>query len=104
MKTYEGTFIFERSLTEEALDEAVSGLRAELERFGGQVQSATRLGKRHLARPIQRHESGHFVVIDFAMAGDQLAPFKDRLKRNGQVLRAQFLCKASPAAAPVKGA
>lgn len=98
MNEYEGMFIFPESLNDEALEAAVGRVRAEIERAGGAVESATRLGKRVFARPLaRRHTSGHYVVINFKSAGNQIAPLRERLKLGGEVFRFQFVRRGAPA-------
>ncbi len=98
MNTYEGMIIFPETLKEEAWDEAVGRVRAEIEKLGGVVESITRLGKRPFARPLKkRHSAGHYAVINFRLDGGQVSALHERLKLGGEIFRAQFL-RVNPAA------
>lgn len=92
MNAYEGMFIFPDTLKDEVLDESVGGVRGEIEKLGGAIDSVTRLGKRGFARPLaKRHTAGHYVVINFRLAGDRIPPLRERLKRGSDVFRAQIV-------------
>ena len=97
MNAYEGMFIFPDALKDEALEEAVGRVRAEIEKLGGGIDNITRLGKRAFARPLaERHTSGHYVVVNFQLAGDHVAPLRERLRLAGEVFRMQIV-RAEPA-------
>lgn len=92
MKTlYEGLFIFPEALDEEQLDEAVGSVKAEIEKLGGSLKKATRLGKRTFARPLKKKKAGIYAIITFHLEGSQVAPLKQRLKLATNVFRAQFM-------------
>lgn len=100
MKTlYEGMFILPKALSEEALEEALGRIRGEIEKLGGAVKNTTRLGKRPFARPMGKQDAGHYVVINFELEGDQIAPLQARLKLNDDVFRVQFTRTNEKAAA-----
>ncbi len=91
MNPYEGMFIFPEALNDEALDEAVGAVKAEIDRRGGTVESVTRLGKRGFARPMKKQKAGHYFVLRFLLAGDQVRPLLERFKLMPGVFRAQVL-------------
>lgn len=95
MNQYEGMIIFPDALNEEGLDEAIGQVKTEMERFGAQVESMTRLGKRSFARPMNKQKSGYYVVFGFRLEGDQIAPLQKRFKLMPNVFRSQIL-KAPP--------
>jgi len=90
---YEGLFIFPEELDEAGLDQAVEGVKVELEKLGGTLESSTRMGKRSFARPMKKKKAGNYVIIMFSLAGDQIGRFKRRLKLATNVFRAQFVQK-----------
>ncbi len=96
MNEYEGMIIFPEDLNEEALDEAVGAIKAEIERQGGRVTSTIRLGKRNFARPMDKQKSGHYAVLGFEMEGAGIALLHERLKLMPQVFRAQVLKAETP--------
>ncbi len=91
MNPYEGMFIFPEALNDEALDEAVGAVKTEIDRWGGSVESVTRLGKRGFARPMKKQKAGHYFVLRFLLGGDQVRPLLERFKLMPEVFRAQVL-------------
>ena len=92
MKTlYEGMFIFPEILDEEGLDQAITGVKRELEKLGGTLESTTRLGKKTFARAMQKKKAGYYVVLMIRLDGLKLDAFKKRLKLATDVFRVQFV-------------
>jgi ribosomal protein S6 len=88
---YEGMFIFPETLDEEGLDQAILGVKRELEKLGGTLESTTRLGKKTFARPMQKKKAGYYVVLMLRLDGQKLDAFKKRLKLATDVFRVQFV-------------
>lgn len=94
MKTlYEGLFIFPETLEDAQLDQSIEAVKNELEKLGGTLESATRLGKRSFARPLRKKKGGNFVIVMFRLEGGQIDAFKHRLKLATNVFRVQVLEK-----------
>jgi len=99
MNLYEGMFIFPDRLKEEEIDGVLKIARGEIERLGGVVVSATRLGRRAFARPIRKTNNGHYAVVSFECGPDKIPSLHARFKLNEDVLRVQFVrAQAEPAA------
>ena len=88
---YEGMFIFPDRFRDEELDGIIKSVRSEIEKLGGEVVSSTRLGRRNFARPLKKMEFGHYAVITFNIAGDQLPALHVRFKLSDDVLRVQIV-------------
>jgi ribosomal protein S6 len=88
---YEGLFIFPETLDEEGLDQAIDGVKTELEKLGGAIESTTRMGKKTFARPLKKQKAGLYVVMMFNIEGKKLDAFKARLKLATNVFRHQFV-------------
>ena len=99
MNKYEAMIIFQENLKETDWDGAVDAVRSEIEKLGGKMTSSTRLGKRDFARPMQKQQSGHYGLIAFQLAGDQVAALQARLKLDEQVVRVQVV--SAPAVVPL---
>ncbi len=91
MNTYEGLFIFPETLDEEGLDQAIGRVKEELEKLGGSVESAVRMGKKTFARSLQKQKAGLYVNVTFKLEGAQIDAFKSRLKLSTNVFRHQFV-------------
>lgn len=98
MNKYEGMFIFAEDVDGDSVDSAITKVRGEIEALGGKVISNTRLGRKSFARPMQKVEGGQYAVISFELEAGQVDPFKERLKLNDEVFRAQFV--RTPAETP----
>ena len=90
MNKYEAMIIFPDTFSDEQLDGAISKIRAEVEKVGGEVESAIRLGRRNFARELQKTQAGQYVVISFDLAPDQVDPLKGNLRFNDEIFRMQI--------------
>ena len=90
LNLYEAMFIFPESVKEDQLDAAVNRARGEIEKVGGRIESATRLGKRMFARRMKKQQGGHYVVVGFRIAGDQVTPLLERYRLAEDVFRVQI--------------
>jgi small subunit ribosomal protein S6 len=88
MRDYEIVYIFDSSLDRSVVDE-------KLERFnelatgngGGEVMAVEHWGKRQLAYPIEKHDNGYYVVVQFRTNAEALPEFERAIKLDEQVLR-----------------
>lgn len=100
LNTYEGMFIFLDELKEEALEAAVKDVREEIEKLGGSIENTARIGRRPFARlQAKHHRAGHYIVMDFLLAPDQVTPLLARLKLKDSVFRTQIIAKPAETAA-----
>ena len=90
LNLYEAMFIFPESVKEDQLDGAVNRARGEIEKLGGRIESTTRLGKRAFARRMKKQQGGHYVVIGFRLAGDQIVALQERYRLTEEVFRVQI--------------
>ncbi len=99
MNTYEGMFIFLDKLSDDELEAAVKEVREEIEKLGGSIENTARMGRRPFARLQAKHQkAGHYIVMNFSLAPEQITPLLARLKLKEPVFRTQII--AQPAAAP----
>jgi ribosomal protein S6 len=88
---YEGLFIFPETLKDTALEEVLGGVKDEIQKHGGEVESATRLGKRAFSRRMKKQEAGHYVMFALKLPGDQIPSLLSRFKLNENVFRVQIV-------------
>ncbi len=87
-RQYEVVYIFDSALEETAINE-------KLERFSGMLKvpgeesqpDLNHWGKRTLAYPINKHETGYYVVAKFETSPDLLPEFERAAKLDDGVLR-----------------
>ncbi len=88
MRDYEVVYIFDSALDVSMIDD-------KLERFnqlatgngGGEILAVEHWGKRQLAYPIQKHDNGYYVVVQFRTDPSSLPEFERAIKLDEQVLR-----------------
>lgn len=104
MNLYEGMYIFPEEMEEDAIEESIKKVAKEIERFGGNVKSTARLGKRKFARRIEKRDYGYYVVMTFELDGQKVQPLKKRYGLFDDLLRVQIVRAESeePAAGPVE--
>ncbi len=63
MREYETTFVLAPTLSEEEVEETVTGFTGVAEEKGAKVVNVDNWGKRRLAFPVKKHEDGFYVVL-----------------------------------------
>lgn len=91
MRRYEGMFIFDESLKDDALQDAVNVVTAELERQGGTMLAQEILGRRQFARPMGKKQAGRYVRLFFELDPAKVAALRERLALREEVFRAQIV-------------
>lgn len=91
MTKYEAMLIFPETLKDDALEAAVDRIKAEVEKAGGRVDGATRLGRRQFARPLDKRPGGQYAVMTFHLNGDKMQALQGRLKLNEDIFRVQIV-------------
>ncbi len=90
MNTYEGLFIFDDKLKDEELTQAQERALAEIERQGGSVLGAKRLGRRSFARPMAKRDAGIYVRAIFNLDAEKVTPLLARYKLSEDLFRVQI--------------
>jgi len=103
MTKYEAMFIFPEILKEEDLDAAIDKVKTEVDKLGGRVEGATRMGRRQFARPLDKQSGGQYAVMTFQLDGSKMQGLKGRLKLNEEIFRVQIVRVDEPKAAPAAG-
>ena len=99
-RLYEVVYIFDGALDEAAVNERLAKFHSLL---GPNVQPAVNhWGKRTLAYPIGRHETGYYVVTQFEAAPTVLPEFERAIKLNDGVIRFLSVLKGPDVVVPVR--
>ncbi|HYK09306.1 MAG TPA: 30S ribosomal protein S6 [Gemmatimonadales bacterium] len=97
-RRYETVYIFDSALEEPAVTEKLDRFHALLTKDGkGSMTNVSHWGKRTLAYPIKKKDTGYYVVAQFETAGDLLPEYERAVKLDEGVLR--FLVVVSEAEA-----
>jgi small subunit ribosomal protein S6 len=87
-RRYETVYIFDTALEEPAINEKLERFHALLTKDGkGSITTSSHWGKRSLAFPIKKKETGYYVVTQFETAGDLLPEYERAVKLDESVLR-----------------
>jgi small subunit ribosomal protein S6 len=86
-RQYEAVYIFDSALEEPAITEKLTRFHALIPQSGGEAIKLNHWGKRTLAYPIKKRETGYYVVANFEAAPSQLPEFERAIKLDEGVLR-----------------
>src|SRR5437870_11716231 len=93
-RRYETVYIFDPALEEPAINERLERFHAQLTKDAkGTITNVAHWGKRTLAFPIKKKDSGSYVVAQFEAAAELLPEYERAVKLDEGVLR--FLVVAS---------
>ena len=99
-RQYEVVYIFDSTLEETAINERLTRFQALLQQPAGtEAPQVNHWGKRTLAYPVKKHETGYYVVAKFDADPTVLPEFERAMKLDEGVLR--FLVVVSEGAQPV---
>ena len=91
MKKYDGLYIFAGNAKDDVLENNFAKAIAEIERFGGKVESQDILGKRTFARPMQKRDNGVYALVRFEMDPAKVKELVNRYRLVEEVFRVQIL-------------
>jgi small subunit ribosomal protein S6 len=86
-RQYEAVYIFDSALEEPAISEKLTRFHALIPQSGGDAVKVNHWGKRTLAYPIKKRETGYYVVANFTATPAQLPEFERAIKLDDGVLR-----------------
>ncbi|HTY06044.1 MAG TPA: 30S ribosomal protein S6 [Gemmatimonadales bacterium] len=87
-RRYETVYIFDSALEEPAVTEKLDRFHALLTKDGqGTMTNVSHWGKRTLAYPIKKKDTGYYVVAQFEAAGALLPEYERAVKLDEGVLR-----------------
>ncbi|MBA3345401.1 MAG: 30S ribosomal protein S6 [Gemmatimonadales bacterium] len=98
-RQYEVVYIFDSALEEAAVNERLTRFNALIQQDGVEAPQMNHWGKRTLAYPIKKHETGYYVVAKFDAEAAALPEFERAIKLDEGVLR--FLVVVNEGAQPV---
>jgi small subunit ribosomal protein S6 len=87
MRAYELMVIFESGLDDQAIDDQVKSVAAQVVTRGGAVASADRWGRRRFAYEIDHKTEGYYVVWEITADGADLEGLERSLRLADEVVR-----------------
>ncbi|MGE0353055.1 MAG: 30S ribosomal protein S6 [Gemmatimonadales bacterium] len=100
-RLYEVVYIFDSALEEQAITEKLSRFHTLIQEPGSSEPELNHWGKRSLAYPIRKHETGYYVIARFETSGEKLPEFERIVKLDEGVLRFLVVLSEGAQAAPV---
>lgn len=101
MNDYELVYIFDSALGEDVVGDRVEALNERLTKGGGEIRVVDEWGKRRLAYPIDDHENGYYVVVQFTADPSSLSEFERSLKTEEDLLRHLIVIDEGQPSGPV---
>lgn len=98
-RLYEAVYIFDSALEEAAINERLERFHALLAQPDAEAPQLSHWGKRTLAYPIQKHDTGYYVIAKVETSPEALPEFERAVKLEPGVLR--FLVVVNEGAQPV---
>ena len=98
-RQYEVVYIFDSALEEAAINERLARFHALIQVPETEAPQVNHWGKRSLAYPIKKHETGYYVVARFDAEPTALPEFERAIKLDEGVMR--FLVVVNEGAQPV---
>jgi small subunit ribosomal protein S6 len=74
-RQYEVVYIFDSALEETAINERLARFHALIQQSGAEAPQVNHWGKRTLAYPVKKHETGYYVVAKFDATATALPEF-----------------------------
>jgi small subunit ribosomal protein S6 len=101
-RRYETVYIFDSALEEPAITEKLERFHGLLTREGkGTVANTSHWGKRTLAYPVKKKDTGYYVVTQFETAGELLPEYERAVKLDESVLRYLIVLNEGEPAKPI---
>ncbi len=87
MRNYEGVFIINPDLSNEASKGVVAQLQELVTKNGGRVEGLQEWGKKRLAYKINKKREGGYVILNFQLESKHAKKLEQSLRLNDQLLR-----------------
>lgn len=91
IKHYETMFILKPTLTEEETVAQIDGIKALIEKNGGEISSTDNVGIRELAYEIEKCKRGYYYVIYFKGNQSGIAEIERNYRNNENLIRFIFI-------------
>ncbi|MBM4187248.1 MAG: 30S ribosomal protein S6 [Gemmatimonadetes bacterium] len=95
-KPYEVVYIFDPALDDETINSKLTNFNALIQAPGADAPQLNHWGRRTLAYPIKRRDTGYYVVATFTTDPTQLPEFERAIKLDEGVLRHLVVLNEEP--------
>ncbi|MEM7174533.1 MAG: 30S ribosomal protein S6 [Chlamydiota bacterium] len=90
-RLYEGMFILNASLSEDAMKKALEKISGAIEERGGEIHKVHDWGRKKLAYEINNYKQGHYFLLYFSVVSSALAEMNAEYLLNEDLIRYQTL-------------
>lgn len=87
INSYESVFIVDGTLAREGQEQAVSLVKEQVAKLGGQVEKVQELGKRTLAYPVKKKREGTYFLMHFKGEPQAIARLRQAFALAEPILR-----------------
>jgi small subunit ribosomal protein S6 len=101
VREYEIVYIFDSVLTEDQVNEKLERYHQHITSDGGEITAVDHWGKRQLAYPVRKKNSGYYVVVQFTAPVDGLPELERALKLDEDLVRYLIVLSEGEPTAPM---
>ena len=84
---YEGMYIFNASLSEEAMKKALERISSSIEGYGGEIHKVHEQGRKKLAYQIDGHKQGQYFLLYFSVIPSAILEMWKEYQLNEDLIR-----------------
>jgi len=93
LKLYEGMFVLDPHLTEDALKSLISEIEEEVKKLKGEILKSHSLGKKRMAYAINKQNDSYYHVLIFKLEPSGIDTLNNKLKPKESIVRSLFLSR-----------
>jgi small subunit ribosomal protein S6 len=86
-RTYEVMYIINPETETDRIEKLNDAVGKLIEKEGGEVVRMDNIGMKNLAYPIQKKETGHYVLFEINGSGQEIAELERRMRVNDMIMR-----------------
>lgn len=86
-RTYEVMYIINPETDAEKIEKLNDAVGKLIEKEGGEIVRMDDIGIRNLAYPIQKKETGHYVLFEIIGSGQEILELERRMRVNDMIIR-----------------
>ena len=101
---YEGLFVLDGELSDDAMAKAQQQLIEQITKLGGAVDRQQPWGKRRLAYRVRKRRDGFYVLLVFTLAPSAVGPLEQWCALNEGILRRLILRATAASLQPAEAA
>ncbi len=86
-RTYEVMYIIDPETQGDKIEKLNDAVGKLIEKEGGTIVRMDDIGMKNLAYPIQKKETGHYVLFEIEGSGQEIAELERRMRVNDMIMR-----------------